>query len=127
MGRERRRHGGEEQGLLAVGCRCGSEMGRGGARRGLWLGAGPRSEAGPQGWLGKVVFSLLISLFLAIVFYLLIYVIFFWIQLQTKICGLHECTTRINQHTKRKDDPACRATIMTLIGFYFTQLKTYIK
>jgi hypothetical protein len=49
MGRERRRRGGEEQGLLAVGCRCGSEMGRGGVRRGLWLGARPRSEAGPQG------------------------------------------------------------------------------
>jgi hypothetical protein len=55
----------------------GHEMGRGGARRGLWLGAGPRSEASPQGGMGKVVFSLLFSLFLALVFYLIIYVIFF--------------------------------------------------
>jgi hypothetical protein len=67
---ERGRLGGEGMGR-------GREMGRGGAQRGLWLGAGPRSEAGPQGGLGKVVFSLLFSLFLALVFYLLIYVIFF--------------------------------------------------
>jgi hypothetical protein len=53
----------QERGRLeGAGMRRGREMGRGGARRGLWLGARPRSEAGPQGRLGKVVFSFIFSI-----------------------------------------------------------------
>jgi hypothetical protein len=127
-----RRNGPREERRCALGWDVGRQVGRGsprGARPrgGLWLGAGPHSEAGPQGGLGRVVFSLLFSLFLALVFYVLFLCYFLLNSTSTQICGLRECTTRINQHTKRKDDPACRATIITLIGFYFTQLKTYIK
>jgi hypothetical protein len=49
----------------------------------------------------------------------------FEFNFKTQICGLRECTTRINQHTKRKDDPACRATIMTLLGFILLSLQLY--
>jgi hypothetical protein len=127
-----RENGPGEERRCALGWDVGRQVGRGstrgaGPRGGPWLGAGPRSEAGPQGGLGRVVFSLLFSVFLALVFYLLFLGYFLLNSTSTQICGLRECTTRINQHTKRKDDPACRATIITLIGFYFTQLKTYIK
>jgi hypothetical protein len=49
----------------------------------------------------------------------------FEFNFKTQICGLRECTTRINQHTKRKDDPTCRATIMTLLGFILLGLQLY--
>jgi hypothetical protein len=72
-----------------------------------------------EDWEALVLFSL----FLALVFYLLFMLFSFEFNFKTQIYGLRECTTRINQHTKRKDDPACRAIIMTLFGFYFTRLR----
>jgi hypothetical protein len=92
---------------------------RGAARRGL--GAGPCWKLGRrEDWEALVFFSL----FLALVFYLLFMLFSFEFNFKTQICGLRECTTRINQHTK-KDDPACRATIMTLLGFILLGLQLY--
>jgi hypothetical protein len=90
---------------------------------------GPRGERRVVGWeLGRREdweALVLFSLFLALVFYLLFMLFSFEFNFKTQICGLRECTTRINQHTKRKDDPTCRATIMTLLGFILLGLQLY--
>jgi hypothetical protein len=70
---------------------------RGAARRGL--GAGPCWKLGRrEDWEVLVLFSL----FLALVFYLLFMLFSFEFNFKTQICGLRECTTRINQHTKKR-------------------------